>query len=801
MARLPLKRSPNRGNTPIHDPGRDADSSLLRPGHVDPNNSIVILGEHGVGKSTLAVMAYAALGRCIVEFDVFLQRSLGMSERAFEDKHSKAESAARKLLVLRELLATYSKGCIIVCPLSCAESDGGLLIRHFAMRHPVIHVVSNLQQSGVSDSDLNSIMLSQNNTYQTGRFCSNYLYYNLAESHANSPLRSPPCRGEHSTGSYPSRPSTLRLKRVEQDFLRFLRSVYAMPRRTGTQELPLSTSLYTYALTLTLPELSGMRNLEGLLNDGPDAVEIRIDPSGDDWCHVSSTSGNLDIVSREFTSVRRVFTGPVIYHVIKPVLAQSSPSKPVSAETKHISTYLELLSHGLRLGADYVTVDLSCDDSVFKKIVTCRGATNIIGHFHDASPGPEGWNGVERMEKFSKAERLGCQMVRLTQVATSAADNDSVQQFVYRIRKAWPLQPSLIAYNTGFVGRNSCCLNKIFTPVSSTPWTIEEKGPTLPDSLHPCLTLSQAQTALFSSFKLNQMRFYVIGNNVSGSLAPPMYQAAFKHMGMPHSFTPKSMLTPEGLEVLVKAHDFGGATIGQGLKLSVIPYVSRLSHDARLIGAVNTIIPIRHDWEGEAQERGTPPLSFWQERNIMGPVKGLYGDNTDWIGIRRSISKRLSPANAVSSRTTCLILGAGGMARAAVYAMLRLDVRHIFIYNRTTEKARSLADYFNNLFPYPAEPKHHRSGTASPVSSGHSSPSSVRVHVIESLDLPWPEHYAQPTIIISCIRAPIEGPQPVITIPPQWMKSPNSGVVLDVSYRPFHFRTDFADDTVRSDIV
>ena len=43
-----------------------------------------------------------------------------------------------------------------------------------------------------------------------------------------------------------------------------------------------------------------------------------------------------------------------------------------------------------------------------------------------------------------------------------------------------------------------------------------------------------------------------------------------------------------------------------------------------------------------------------------------------------------------------LILGAGGTGYAAVYAVIKLKIKKIFIWNRTLEKAEKLNAFFNH---------------------------------------------------------------------------------------------------------
>ncbi|HOO31748.1 MAG TPA: hypothetical protein PK466_00665 [Thermotogota bacterium] len=73
----------------------------------------------------------------------------------------------------------------------------------------------------------------------------------------------------------------------------------------------------------------------------------------------------------------------------------------------------------------------------------------------------------------------------------------------------------------------------------------------------------------------------------------------------------------------------------------------------------------------------------------------FYGYNTDWKGIFNPLKNR--------KVNNAIIAGAGGAARAACYALTKMDVKDIFLFNRSVEKADSLKTFFPQLKLLPLE--------------------------------------------------------------------------------------------------
>ena len=139
-----------------------------------------------------------------------------------------------------------------------------------------------------------------------------------------------------------------------------------------------------------------------------------------------------------------------------------------------------------------------------------------------------------------------------------------------------------------------------------------------------------------------------------------MHNAAFKELGLcwRYSLLPTP---PDGVgERLATLHADGyrGINVTVPHKQAVMAYLDEVSPVARAIGAVNTIL-VRHD--------------------------RLVGHNTDCDGFLYALAEGgLQPRGKHA-----LILGAGGAARSAVYALIRENCT-VAIHNRTEGRARDL---------------------------------------------------------------------------------------------------------------
>jgi shikimate dehydrogenase len=151
----------------------------------------------------------------------------------------------------------------------------------------------------------------------------------------------------------------------------------------------------------------------------------------------------------------------------------------------------------------------------------------------------------------------------------------------------------------------------------------------------------------------------VIGFPVGHSRSPAMMNAAFAELGLDWRYV-KLPLPPERFEETVRAlpaSGYRGANVTVPHKLAAHALADELSDAASAIGAVNT-------------------LTFSDDGRITG-------DNTDAGGLLDALGPDGPPP-------TALVLGAGGAARAAAWALADAGTR-VTVWNRTGERANALA--------------------------------------------------------------------------------------------------------------
>ncbi|KAF2084978.1 quinate repressor [Saccharata proteae CBS 121410] len=746
---------------------------LNMPRVFHPDASIVLVGIRGTGKSTLAVIASVAFQRRVVDTEQVFKETTGQCSAGYRKAHGPTEHHRRQLAVLSNVLGTYQKGCVIVCGTSTMERSGQALLQEYTNTHPVIHIVRDFKSVQeylrIWDEEKVAELVRISSTIFRG--CSNYEFYNSTEraiEHASDSANQKVVRSREPVPPQRTSGPFLTLKRAERHFLKFVTLITAhgvfpsLEPAYPLSHMPPEARSFTYAVSAPLSAiLSKSLDVEEL-EIGADAFELTVDcfskqPSS------AEQSTMFDMIGRAFSSLRRNTIVPLIYHADLGTSTQAGFDQ---------IAYMEILRHGLRFAPEFATLDLDLDDSAISQIIRMKGSTKIIGHYASTVDRVTSWSEEHWMERYEKARKLGCDLVRFSRPAQDFEDPFSTRRLKNRIAALAGDHLPVIAYTTGRRGRTSACFNEILTPVTHPAVTDVSTGSFILPKHLPGITAKEATQALYASFVRDPMHLFIIGADNEYSLSPVMHTAAYGACGLPHTFQIHQTPSLNNIRTLLDDPQFGGSAVTLPYKVEMIALTHSLSRHAKAIGAINTLIPVRR-----LRADGSMPeeIDLIRERCRAGPVKALYGENTDWIGMRACIRRGLSPANAVGPRTSGLVIGAGGMARAAVYAMIQLGVRNILVYNRTFENAEKLVAHFTRLLS--------GGGTNSPppFSSSHT----TKLSILSSRADAWPREIRQPTIIVSCIPsyAIADNPAADFTLPPQWFRSPTGGVLVDLGYK------------------
>lgn len=155
----------------------------------------------------------------------------------------------------------------------------------------------------------------------------------------------------------------------------------------------------------------------------------------------------------------------------------------------------------------------------------------------------------------------------------------------------------------------------------------------------------------------------VMGWPVAHSLSPLMQNAAIRALGLDAAYVALPV-APERMGEAVeglRALGFRGCNVTIPHKVSVAARMDRLTPEARIVGAVNTI---------RIHDDGT-----------------LEGHNTDCHGAVRALER---DGGSVKGATV-VILGTGGAGRGAAVGCALAGARRVILLNRTAAKAEELA--------------------------------------------------------------------------------------------------------------
>jgi len=163
-------------------------------------------------------------------------------------------------------------------------------------------------------------------------------------------------------------------------------------------------------------------------------------------------------------------------------------------------------------------------------------------------------------------------------------------------------------------------------------------------------------------------KYLVIGNPIEHSLSPMLHNYWIKQSNIKAIYE-KKLLEEKDLKSIVndiKSDKIFGINVTVPFKKSIIPFLDKLSIEAKRTQSVNTVSKINNE---------------------------IYGHNTDVRGFDRSLNQ----LNYKAKGKKAFVLGAGGVTASIIWALESLRTSKIFISNRTKQKAEEIKKLFPKI--------------------------------------------------------------------------------------------------------
>lgn len=603
--------------------------------------SIFIVGMRGAGKTTSGRWAARSLSKKLIDLDTELETREGKTIPEIIKGHGWEYFRSRELALLKAVMKEMPNDYIFACGGGIVEMPEArqLLIDWHQKTGHVLLVERNINE--VMDflhidktrpayvEDMMGVWLRRKPWFEQ---CSNILYYSQ---------------------SIPNE----QMSEAAEDFDRFLQMV------TGKVDVlsNIKQKPESFFVSLTFPDLRPHLKLLPEVCLGSDAVELRVDLLKDP--ESKSDIPSADYVTTQLSLLRATVPLPVVFTI----RTTSQGGKfPDSSD----SEYLNLCRLAIRMGCEFVDLEVaSFPESVLNPLFEQKtnSFTKIIASHHDPQARlswsqPGSWISV-----YNKCLQYG-DVVKLIGVARNIDDNFSLRNF-----RQWSASQHadlpLIAINMGRAGQVSRILNGFMTPVSH---------PALPFKAAPGqLSAAEIRQGLSLFGEIIPRQFYLFGSPISASKSPALHNRLFRETGLPHNYSLCETTSIDLIKTKIRADDFGGASVTIPLKLDVMPLLDEVDPAARLIGAVNTIIPVQDPRSGEMK---------------------LIGRNTDYLGMMECLhSAGASTALGVGEQPG-LVIGGGGTARAAIQTLHTMGYKPIYLVGRNHAKLVELAATFPPIY-------------------------------------------------------------------------------------------------------
>lgn len=312
-----------------------------------------------------------------------------------------------------------------------------------------------------------------------------------------------------------------------------------------------------------------------------------------------------------------------------------------------VASQMAVLTKAASMGFTFVDVELETAESLKKgEFERLRDTVGVVLSYHD-------FKATKKLDDtFARMQAFPADYFKMITTATSLYDNVVMMKFLQEKSHT----ASMVGMCMGEQGIISRVLalraGSVFTFAAATVGEETAPGQIAFRTLHDVYRIEQVDAAT---------RVYgVAGDPVSQSLSPLMINTAFRRENVNAIYLALHAKSLDDLIKCVRDIPISGLSITMPYKEEIVQHLDGCDPMTTKSGACNTVV--------RAAANGK-----------------LFGFNTDAAGVVGPLEQRLSLRGA-----KVLVLGAGGAARAAVFALVDRGAQ-VCILNRTPATAQKLA--------------------------------------------------------------------------------------------------------------
>lgn len=595
--------------------------------------SIFLTGMRGAGKTTIGHWAGLTLGWPFIDLDQELERIHDIKIDVLVRTQGWEEFRRRETALLEQVIKEKPNGYVFACGGGVVEAEenrkslishknnGGIvLLIHRSTKNIVEYLNIDKTRPAYVD-DIEGVYNRRKAWYDE---VTTHVFFGASLSFYDSKVA---------------------LETAEREkFATFLQNI--MMRKPHSLEA-IKIKDRSFFVSLTIPQIDHKSApMIRKACTGSDAVELRVDLLHDPDAKAEGLPG-LDFVIEQTSYLRSSVHMPIIF-TLRTV--SQGGKFPDGAVDEARALYLA----AIRLGCDFVDLEMSWPDAVLTEVTEAKGSSRILASHH--SWAGLSWSDGSWMSHYNRALHYG-DVIKLVGMARDAEENDALEGFRRWAVKANPSTP-LIAINMGTLGQLSRIRNPILTPVSH---------PALPFKAAPGqLSAQDIRRAMTLIGETKPKKFVIFGSPVQHSRSPALHNTLFAENGLPHTYGVFETADVSTIKDVIRAPDFGGASVTIPVKLDIIPLLDELSPSAKVLKAVNTV--------------------------VVSPEGRLVGHNTDWKGMTTALKRAGAPPAEHSA--SGLVVGGGGTSRAAIHALYTMEFQPIYMVGRNAQKLQAVADDF-----------------------------------------------------------------------------------------------------------